>query len=87
MYFTAVFSLSDRSEIGSCQINPVENKEAQREGSLAKITQEDPQRDPPPAEKKGVHVGLTSPKGLSLNFIIFSNEVLHTVIVLFFGSG
>lgn len=61
--FSDVFSLSDRSEIRSQQISPIEKKEAEAgasKGSLAKVTQEVTQGDPPSKGKgKGVQVGLT----------------------------
>lgn len=61
MCFSAVFSLSHRSEIRSRQISPVEKKEAEagpESRSLPKVTQEE--RPYPERKEKGVRVGLPS---------------------------
>lgn len=86
------FYFSDRSEIRSCQIGPVERKEAEASTKRfpGQITQEEPRETLPlQKEEQGLHVGLytsLSPRIL-FRLLIFPNEVLFIVIILLFVCG
>lgn len=91
-WFFFFFYFSDRSEIRSCQIGPVERKEAEASTKRfpGQITQEEPRETLPlQRREQGLHVGLTPHflRGSCFRLLIFPNEVLFIVIILLFVCG